>query len=87
MMLESAFQSSTNTPLTLQMRAPMILSEFWRLFKSKGHNLTAVEIAHIEGFSKGFEIGLMLSHEVTDKVKSKIKEDALTEALDRMKKK
>lgn len=64
----------------------MILSGFWQRFKSKGHLLTATEIAHIEGFSKGFEMGLLMSSELTDKVKEKVKEDALTEAINRMRK-
>ncbi len=62
----------------------MTLSEFWLQFKNKGHQLTPAEIAHIEGFSKGFDMGLMMSSEVDKRVKDKIKQDAISEALARL---
>lgn len=62
----------------------MSLLGFFQRFKSEHHNLTAVELAHIEGFSKGFDLGLLCASEVDAKMKQTIRDNAIETALMRM---
>ena len=60
----------------------MIHFPFFSRSKSDRHSQ---EVAiYIEGFSRGFDMGLLMSTEMDNRVKEKIKQDSIDETLRRL---
>ena len=62
----------------------MTFSLFGWQSKSKVSHATPIEMAFIEGYSKGFENGLSSASELDDKTKEFIRNKAISEALERL---
>lgn len=65
----------------------MIFSQLGSLFKNKPKpefKYDDKELAYLSGFDKGFELGIHMASELDLKVKDKIRQQAMSETLERL---
>lgn len=56
----------------------------WPFKKKPEFKYSESELASLQSFMKGFELGLQVSSEVDEKVKHQIRQEAISETLARM---